>query len=408
MRKTITFITAIILFSLLPVSFIFAQQSNSQLATQNLQQQIQELQKQIIDLQVQLEIVKKAEIPASGNIRFTKILQRGIKDDEVKILQEFLKQSPDIYPEGLVTGYFGPLTEAAVKRFQKKYGIETIGIVGPKTRAKINELILTKPISTEKIEKPAPSQTLTPPASWPDWLKKEREQNIKDVHQMEDWALSVGWKSLQNDNLPQLLEWAKKHEFKFIGTGETIKDEVSITAMPGVDIIFKELNNFPPHLIKLLKGTTVYLSTEYGGSTTWTSTESESKIGISIKKAFIHQTKPPDEMTHELAHALDMVSIRVDKSSEFTIGKTDEEVRLLREEFERVFQISKEPWTDSTKAPPGFVNIYASTNSSENFASHFDYYINQPEYFRERAAKESGLAQKYNFLKTKIFLGKEY
>lgn len=40
----------------------------------------------------------------------------------------------------MVTGYFGPLTEAAVKRFQQKYGIEPIGIVGPKTRAVLNKL----------------------------------------------------------------------------------------------------------------------------------------------------------------------------------------------------------------------------------------------------------------------------
>jgi len=152
-----------------------------------------------------------------------------------------------------------------------------------------------------------------PPVSWPDWLKKEWENNIEDVRQMEEWALSAGWKSLQNDNLPQLLEWAEEHEFKFIGTGKTIEDKVSITAIPGIDIIFKELNNFPLHLIKLLRGTTVYLSTEYGGSTTWTEPESESKTAT--KRAFIRQTKPPDEMTHELAHALDMVSIRVDNSS---------------------------------------------------------------------------------------------
>jgi hypothetical protein len=250
---------------------------------------------------------------------------------------------------------------------------------------------------------------------WPEWLKLEREEAKEDVRQMEEWAQSVGWKSLQNDNLPQFLEWAKEHEIKFIGTRlkssdisgyqfDSTKDGVSITAVPGIDIIFKELNNFPPHLIKLLRGTTIYLSIQYGGSTTRTELNRETNV----RQAIIIQTKPPDEMTHELAHALDMISIRVDKSSEFTIGKTDEEVRLLREEFERVFQVPKEEWTDPTKAPPGFVNIYASTNSLENFASHFDYYINQPEYFRERAAKELGLAEKYEFLKTKIFLGQEY
>jgi len=88
--------------------------------------------------------IEKAEI------RFTKTLWRGSRGDDVKRLQEFLKKSPDIYPEGFVTGYFGPLTEAAVKRLQGKYGIETVGIVGSKTRQKLNELF----VAQQKITKP--------------------------------------------------------------------------------------------------------------------------------------------------------------------------------------------------------------------------------------------------------------
>ncbi|KKS98277.1 MAG: Peptidoglycan-binding domain 1 protein, partial [Candidatus Giovannonibacteria bacterium GW2011_GWA1_43_15] len=47
-------------------------------------------------------------------------------------LQEKLSVNP--------TGYFGTLTRAAVLNFQKQYGIEQVGFVGPKTRAKLNEL----------------------------------------------------------------------------------------------------------------------------------------------------------------------------------------------------------------------------------------------------------------------------
>lgn len=72
---------------------------------------------------------------------FTKTLKIRTMNGEVRGLQEFLKQFRDIYPEGLVTGYFGLLTENAVKRFQAQEGIETIGIIGPKTRAKLNKLI---------------------------------------------------------------------------------------------------------------------------------------------------------------------------------------------------------------------------------------------------------------------------
>lgn len=78
----------------------------------------------------------------SAGVEFKKTLQRGMRGKDVKILQEFLKQSPEIYPQGLVTGYFGPLTEMAVKRLQESQGIEPVGIVGPKTKAKLNELVV--------------------------------------------------------------------------------------------------------------------------------------------------------------------------------------------------------------------------------------------------------------------------
>jgi len=79
------------------------------------------------------------EISAAG-LGLTKTLQRGSSGEEVRKLQEFLAKDKKIYPEGLATGFFGKLTEKAVMRFQEKNGIEPVGVVGPKTRAKINEI----------------------------------------------------------------------------------------------------------------------------------------------------------------------------------------------------------------------------------------------------------------------------
>ena len=69
----------------------------------------------------------------------TRTLSRGASGQDVRELQGFLKQFYDIYPEGLETGYFGQLTESAVKRFQEKYGLEAVGVVGPKTRALLSK-----------------------------------------------------------------------------------------------------------------------------------------------------------------------------------------------------------------------------------------------------------------------------
>lgn len=65
-------------------------------------------------------------------------LQLGMSGADVSDLQRFLATDTSVYPSGLVTGYFGPLTQAAVIKFQTKNGIDTAGRVGPITLAAIN------------------------------------------------------------------------------------------------------------------------------------------------------------------------------------------------------------------------------------------------------------------------------
>jgi hypothetical protein len=78
---------------------------------------------------------------ASGTISagfvFTKTLQVGSTGTEVTELQKRLT-AEGVY-SGPITGYFGPLTKKAVIAYQKKYGLEQVGIVGPKTRAMLNK-----------------------------------------------------------------------------------------------------------------------------------------------------------------------------------------------------------------------------------------------------------------------------
>ncbi len=68
----------------------------------------------------------------------TRQLELGMSGSDVSALQTFLAQDNTIYPQGLVTGYFGTLTQSAVSNFQAKNGIATAGRVGPITLAAIN------------------------------------------------------------------------------------------------------------------------------------------------------------------------------------------------------------------------------------------------------------------------------
>lgn len=76
---------------------------------------------------------------------FSVNLSYGIKSDEVKLLQQALQLDGTLPLTVQTTGYFGPATLGAVQKFQEKYGIAIqgtpgYGMVGPKTREKLNEL----------------------------------------------------------------------------------------------------------------------------------------------------------------------------------------------------------------------------------------------------------------------------
>jgi peptidoglycan hydrolase-like protein with peptidoglycan-binding domain len=65
-------------------------------------------------------------------------LEVGSVGNDVSDLQTFLSIDRTIYPQALVTGYFGQLTKTAVSNFQRVNGISVVGRVGPITMAAIN------------------------------------------------------------------------------------------------------------------------------------------------------------------------------------------------------------------------------------------------------------------------------
>lgn len=134
---------------------------------------VEELQAQIAQLQAQLQqlLQQLAELqggaPTGGipgipeGFSFEKNLYYGMSDPDVKYLQIVLNSDPDTQlategpgSPGNETQYFGPLTKAAVIKFQEKYADEVLapwgltegtGFVGTTTRAKLNELITVTP-----------------------------------------------------------------------------------------------------------------------------------------------------------------------------------------------------------------------------------------------------------------------
>ena len=75
------------------------------------------------------------------------ISQYGSRGKEVTAVQQALKERGLFNSD--VTGYYGPITEAAVKRFQKQQGISQTGIAGPATLKALGISIGAVPAATE-------------------------------------------------------------------------------------------------------------------------------------------------------------------------------------------------------------------------------------------------------------------
>ncbi len=115
---------------------------------------------------------------ATGELIFNRQLKQGMSGTDVSELQDFFSQFRDVYPEALVTGYYGARTVRAVRRFQKKVGLPITGRVDEKTRRALNELINTEGdttatnefpavLSSKKVPSPTPASTPTQPTSAP-------------------------------------------------------------------------------------------------------------------------------------------------------------------------------------------------------------------------------------------------
>ena len=159
--KKYTILLALLVIGLLVLSLPASAQTIA-----DLQAQIDALLKQVQALQAQLGEQGTAPAPAptppagtappapptnvAACLSLSYNLYLGLNnaetEGEVTKLQKYLAADASVYPEGLITGFFGPLTEQAVKRFQAKNNIVSsgspdttgYGVVGQKTRVAIS------------------------------------------------------------------------------------------------------------------------------------------------------------------------------------------------------------------------------------------------------------------------------
>ena len=69
----------------------------------------------------------------------------GSTNDDIKRIQKLLATDSSIYPYGVASGFFGPKTQEAIRMFQSRFGLDTVGVVGPSTRALLEVFFASYP-----------------------------------------------------------------------------------------------------------------------------------------------------------------------------------------------------------------------------------------------------------------------
>jgi peptidoglycan hydrolase-like protein with peptidoglycan-binding domain len=126
---------------------------------QTAQSSMQALLDQIVALQKQIDALKVQQKTATTQL--VTALKEGDSGSAVEELQAVL------FAEGLfsakITGYYGPVTRKSVMDFQKRYGIPTVGRVGPLTLERIRSLATTADIALEKDNSGSGKKACLPP-----------------------------------------------------------------------------------------------------------------------------------------------------------------------------------------------------------------------------------------------------
>ena len=89
---------------------------------------IERLTKQIEELKKQLAAKRINE----SNL--TDGLKKGVRHEDVIKIQKLLATDFTVYPEGIITGYYGEMTRRAVINFQQRHGLLATGEINYETK----------------------------------------------------------------------------------------------------------------------------------------------------------------------------------------------------------------------------------------------------------------------------------
>ena len=159
-----------------------------------IQDKIADTLAKVAALQAQIKTLPPGAVPSSAVTLVSSIsrpLTIGAAGNQVKALQQVLNADPDTRisasgagAPGNETTTLGPATLKAIQKFQEKYGIakkgdEGYGVLGPKTRAKLNQ------VASKTSATPTVTPATTPSKSSPD-IQKQIEDTMAKVKAVQE------------------------------------------------------------------------------------------------------------------------------------------------------------------------------------------------------------------------------
>ncbi|MEM9336808.1 MAG: peptidoglycan-binding domain-containing protein [Patescibacteria group bacterium] len=81
----------------------------------------------------------------TSSIGFTESLEVGETNDDIAWIQKLLATDEAIYPDGIVSGFYGPKTVEAIRNLQNRFGLDPVGVIGPATQTILEAFLAAFP-----------------------------------------------------------------------------------------------------------------------------------------------------------------------------------------------------------------------------------------------------------------------
>ena len=193
---------------------------NEQIAA--LLSQIKTLQGQVDDLQNQDDSTGIEIVPVDCQIAQKPLFRNHPDTEAVKRLQRFLQSRPEaVWPQTVgATGFYGPLTEASVRAFQRAHGIATSGSAETTGYGTVNELTLNK------INSLACGEPITDVVS----LVKVEVTTDKQVYKVGE-VVDATVTAYNKSDFPVTLKWNSGCQYRFYLDGRSMTGNVCTAAL---------------------------------------------------------------------------------------------------------------------------------------------------------------------------------